>query len=409
MKEKRGLITFYGIIALVLMFPFVFASPALSKEPIKIGIARGFSGVFADIGEETTKGTKIYLKIHGNKIAGRPVKLILEDTECKVDVGLMKIKKLVEKDKVDILMGITSTSVGYAVANYVDKAKVPILLTMSGGRKISHEPMRSDYIWRSSYYTGMSAFELLPYAYKKLGYRSIYFLGIDYAAGREITDAAIAAFERVGGKAYEDYWPFGTMDYAPFFTRIMSKADDIDAVWGLAWGNDSVRLIRQYTEFGLRKKKPYITMASGFHNMITAALGEDCVGITNSAPWVFDLPTPANKIFAKEFHAAYGRYPAWATSVFGYLGMEVLDKALSSINGDTSDKRKMIDAIANVNYDDGILTHIEFEKETRTIIYPEVFLARGAKINGEYVNSMVKPKVVLFKNSRPSIVPSRKK
>src|SRR2546425_10665103 len=72
-----------------------------TRPPIKIGLLLPYTGVIAVNGQETTRGIEFFLSKIGNKAGGREIQLLKEDDEAKPDVGQTKIRKLVERDKVD--------------------------------------------------------------------------------------------------------------------------------------------------------------------------------------------------------------------------------------------------------------------------------------------------------------------
>src|SRR4030042_4982477 len=88
---------------------------AEAAEPIKIGYLAPYVGVFAKFGSDLRDGFKLYLDEVGNKVAGREIIFLNEDTEGKPEVGLVKTRKLVEKDQAHILAGIISSAVAYWV------------------------------------------------------------------------------------------------------------------------------------------------------------------------------------------------------------------------------------------------------------------------------------------------------
>ena len=119
----------FSVIAMSMMGVMAAGSPAAAqaKDPIKIGFFAPLSGFAAQTGKDMLTGLQFYLKQQGGKVAGRQVVLISEDTEAKPAVALTKVRKLVEKDGVDILMGGLMASTGYALQPYVDGKKIPTL------------------------------------------------------------------------------------------------------------------------------------------------------------------------------------------------------------------------------------------------------------------------------------------
>ena len=81
-----------------------------AQESIKIGVVGPNSGPYTIIGEEVRNGFSLYLSEIGNTAGGRKLEMLYEDTEAKPDVGLTKVKKLVEKDGVTFVGGVVSSA-----------------------------------------------------------------------------------------------------------------------------------------------------------------------------------------------------------------------------------------------------------------------------------------------------------
>ncbi|MCL5959219.1 MAG: ABC transporter substrate-binding protein [Chloroflexi bacterium] len=86
------------------------ANPA-AKGTLKIGYLTSFTGVFSGLGKDMKDGFLQYTEEKGGQLGGRKIELIVEDDEGKPDVGLTKIKKLIEKDNVQMVAGIVSSGV----------------------------------------------------------------------------------------------------------------------------------------------------------------------------------------------------------------------------------------------------------------------------------------------------------
>src|SRR5690349_101871 len=107
------------------------SSFAHAEDTIKIGVIGPNSGPYAIIGEEVRNGFDLYLEQIGGKTGGRKLEMIYEDSQAKPDVGLTKAKKLVEKDGVAFLGGVVSSSVAYALRDYVVSKNIPYVVTVA--------------------------------------------------------------------------------------------------------------------------------------------------------------------------------------------------------------------------------------------------------------------------------------
>lgn len=99
----RRILSLLGF-ALILVIPV----PSLSqpgKPPVKIGLLMPYTGTLSVIGRDTTRGLEMALAQSGGRAGGREIQLIKEDAEAKPATGLVKTRKLVENDRVDLLVG----------------------------------------------------------------------------------------------------------------------------------------------------------------------------------------------------------------------------------------------------------------------------------------------------------------
>ena len=97
------------------------------KGPIKIGVITPMTGGAAQIGKDMTSGISMWLEENGGMIAGRKVEVIVEDSQGQPNVALTKLAKLVESDRVHVLVGEVFAHIGYAMAPKVDEYRIPML------------------------------------------------------------------------------------------------------------------------------------------------------------------------------------------------------------------------------------------------------------------------------------------
>jgi branched-chain amino acid transport system substrate-binding protein len=107
------------LLGLVLLTGGIAPSPpagAQATKPIKIGFLAPLTGGAAQIGRDTVNGFEMYLEEAGQQIAGRKVELIVEDTAGNPGTAITKFRKLVESDRVDMVVGEVFAHIGYALA-----------------------------------------------------------------------------------------------------------------------------------------------------------------------------------------------------------------------------------------------------------------------------------------------------
>ena len=116
--KKLIYLLFVALLVFLLTGPAAFAA-----RTIKIGMIQPLSGVFTENGNQNKNGFFLKMKEAGFKVGEHKIEVILEDDEARPAVGVTKVKKLVEKDKVDITTGSVSSAVAMAVRDYIHEAK----------------------------------------------------------------------------------------------------------------------------------------------------------------------------------------------------------------------------------------------------------------------------------------------
>src|SRR5437763_8932197 len=219
MNTKRivDLLVLAVVVAVVVVLVAAPTVPAQApKEPIRIGVLNSMTGPLAVNGTEINEGIRLYWEDEmGSQVAGRPVQLMVEDSEGKADVGLTKVRKLVESDRVHLILGPVSSAVAVAIRDYVHERTIPTIITQATANHLTAEKA-SPSIFRSA----MSSYQQEAaggwYVAAKLGHKRIAVVGLDYVAGHEQTDGFIKTFMESGGQSVEKVlMPLGAMDVAP--------------------------------------------------------------------------------------------------------------------------------------------------------------------------------------------------
>jgi branched-chain amino acid transport system substrate-binding protein len=317
------------------------AGAAIAADPIRIGVVYPLTGPIAAQGLPTVDALKQAFDEEKYTVAGRKIELVLEDSAGKPDLGLTKVKALVERDKVHLLLSELVSSVGAAIAPYVAEQKIPWVSNVALASLTRN--LKSPYIFRfvpSSFQYTYAAAEWA----KKNGWKKIYYIGWNAPPGRE---AAMVLKKILGDPNIVDslFPNVGTADYAPYLSKFdPSKADGVMA--GM-WGADSIRIVRQYAEFGLMKKMPFFGIASFTSEELVAQMPPEAAGLNSAYIYCGTLDTPENKQFVSGFQQRYkdvpGSYP-----YLGYMAAKMVIQALKDINGHAEDREAFVAALRKV-------------------------------------------------------------
>jgi branched-chain amino acid transport system substrate-binding protein len=323
----------------------VTPSSGQARSPIKIGLLLPYTGVIAINGQETSKGVEFYFAKVGNKVGGREIQVVKEDDEAKPDVGLTKTRKLVERDRVDVLIGPVHSGVALAIRDYVHAQGVPLIVPVAFTRDLTAPGKASPWLFRVVETTDQGNFAMGTWVVKKTPYRKIVVMASDFAAGRHSVEAFIAAFRAAGGEIVKEiYAPLNTPDFAPYMAQVAGLT--ADAVYAWFAGTDSIRFVKAYREYGLTGRLPLLAYNTLTDDVLLPTLGDAALGIVSVGHYSAALDTPENRAFVREYEA---RYNAWPTRYveLGYVSAQLVGAAIEALKGEVSDKAALRDAIRN--------------------------------------------------------------
>jgi branched-chain amino acid transport system substrate-binding protein len=360
-------------------------SPAIAQEaPIKVGVISPLSGVFSSLGAHLVNGIKMSFDEMGNKIAGRPVTFIIEDGEAKPQEGLRKARKLVESDHVDILLGVISSAVGYAVKEYIARAQTVWLVGAAGADGIFKKKNRNPYAFRASQSVWQANTPLGTWLSKK-GYKRVLCTGPDYAMGHEAVSAFRSSFNVPGSETVgEIYVPLGTNDFAPYLAKIKQAQPDL--VYASYAGSDAARFVQQFAAFGLSST---IKLA-GFGYLVTEDVlpiqKEAALGIHSGLPWAYGLDTPENKQFVANYRKRF-QSTATVDAVAGYVCAQVAAEAIKSLGGSIQSQLELANAVSKVSFTSP-RGPVSFDPETNNVI-ENIYIREVRKDGDEFHNYVV--------------------
>lgn len=340
------------------------SAPVLAQEPIKIGVLLPYSGVFGVIGKDQDLALEIALDTFGREVAGRPIELVRGDTESKPNAGLAQAKKLILKDKVDMLVGTVSSAVAGAVRDYVHNSKTPLIIANAGNDQLTGSKC-SPWILRTSF-SNSQINRPMGHWMATQGYRKVFLMAFDYAAGHQMMEAFRDSFTKAGGKIVgEEYPPLGeTKDFGPYLAK--AKATNPDAVFVFFAGGPAIKFVKEYSAFGLKGNIPLA--GAGW---LTSALyvnkqGDDATGILSTLNYVPSIDSEANRRFQRDFQARAGR-PGSEFGVAMYDTVRLIVEALKTTGGNTADRKALVSAMHNVSFE-GPRGPFRIDPETNNIV-----------------------------------------
>jgi branched-chain amino acid transport system substrate-binding protein len=361
------------------------AAPAAeTTTPIKIGVLAPLSGPLAALARDIVDGARLYVDEVSGEMVGSKVELIVEDYEFKAAVALTKTKKLVERDRVHVVVGVILSAAAIAMKNYIQAQQVPFIVSGAAVAEPLMMEKPSPYVFRTTFAASQVPTPLAKFAYDKLQARTAMVIAGDTVGTIELVMAFARAFEEAGGKVVQElYPPIGTTDFGPYIGRIRR---DVDVVATLVPGADGIRFITQYEEFGLKGKIQVVDTAPGITDVsLLPSSGPSALGMYASQPYVHTIDNPRNQQFVHAFRAKSGRDPG-GPGESTYVALAAIHQALKATGGNIQDKPKFLEALRRMDLE-APRGHIQFDRYQNVIT--DVTITRIDKVGDQIVPVVV--------------------
>jgi len=333
---------------------FNFPTPSIAQAaPFKLGLLTVKTGPLAQGGIQMEQGVLTWLKEHGNKMADRKVEFFSADTGGKPAGTKTKAQELIERDKVDVILGPLAAFELLAITDYIREHKTPTLSLAGADDLTQRRP--NPYFLRPSATSSQAMHVMGHYAAKEMGKKKAITIDFDFAFGYEQEGGFQAAFEQDGGCVANKLWvPLGTPDYTPYLAQM--TGNDV-LCQGFA-GSGPLAFMKQYANFG--QKNPVVTGETGGDDALLHAFGDEAVGMMSACPYTLDLETDANKKFAAAVHKDFNVVPGFYAAGL-YVNCQVVEAALKGAGGTTTDKEKFMAALKAVKLKDTPRGPISFD------------------------------------------------
>ena len=317
----------------------------MSLGEVKIGLLLPTTGVDSAQGTDTTKGFELYLNKLGGRAGGRKMRILNENDEAKPDLALTKIKKLIEGDGVDFVVGPISSAVALAIRDYVHERGTPLLVPAAFTRLLTSPQQASPNILRLSETSDQANYPMGAWLMKNTEYRKVIIMAADFAGGRHSVEAFMAGFRAAGGEiAGEAYPPFGTTDFVPYLREI--SPIQADAVYAWFAGADAVHFVKQYKQYRRDKPLPLTGHSALTADTILPAIGDAALGIVTVGAYSASLETRENAEFVQDYDAAHKTWPS-RYSECGWSAAALIASALDTLKGDLSDRSRVRNELRN--------------------------------------------------------------
>ncbi|HWM83346.1 MAG TPA: ABC transporter substrate-binding protein [Pseudolabrys sp.] len=370
---------------------FSVPMPGIAQAaPFKVGLLTVKTGPLAQGGIQMEQGIATFLKHKGNTLAGRKIELLIADTGGNPAGAKTKAQELIERDKVNVILGPLAAFELLAITDYVRDNKTP-LISLAAAEDVTQRKANS-FVIRPSATSAQCCHVMGDYAAKELKYKRAATISEDFAFGYEQMSGFQRVFEDDGGKVVKKLWPpLVTPDYTPFIAQIKN----VDCVFNGFAGSNPVKFMRAYADLGLKDRIPLLAGWTAMDDALLRSLGDEAVGVVSAAWYSADGGTESNKRFvadmAKDYNVVPGGYSAGM-----YIAGQCVEAAIQALGDKADDRVAFAEALHKVTIADTPRGPVSFDHLGNVV--GDVFIRKCERKGGKLVNTVIKtyPKVSQF-------------
>ena len=351
---------------------------AHAQGAVKIGLIVAMTGPQASTGKQIKAAVDLYMKQHGDTVAGKKIQVILRDSGSVPDHTKRLAQELIVNDHVNIIAGFEITPAALVAAPLATKGKV-VELVMAAGTSIITE--RSPNIVRTSFTVPQSCVIIADWAAKNK-IKKVVTIVSEYAPGFDAEKSFSARFKSHGGQVLQSLRvPLANPDFSPFLQRAADAKPD--AIFIFVPSGQGGTFMKQYVERGLDKAGiKLIGPGDVTDDDLLPNMGDAAIGTVTAHLYSADHQSAMNKAYVAAFEKANHFRPNFM-SVGGYDGMHLIYAALKKTGG-KADVGSLIAAMKGMKWESP-RGPIQIDPETRDIIQ-NIYVRKVEKKNGQLYN-----------------------
>ena len=322
---------------------------ASSAATIKVGILTTCGGPFAPFELASYSGAKYALvrwargkrvgtapqsQVRGAKVAGHPIKILFGCSDATPDKAVAEARRLVERERVNILLGPLSGDEGIAVASYAKTQPKVVFVNGTSGAQSTTLSVKAPNFYRFGGDGAQWMAGLGTYAYKTLGWRKAAILAEDYSYPYTLAAGFVSEFCSLGGQVTKRLWaPLTTTDWSSYVAQLPR---DVDGTLLLTGGSNTISAEKAYVSLGGNLAKGMLG-GSSVMDPTSFGVGDALVGLAGGSPTPLGGTSPAWKRYVAGFKKVYPNAPADSLfSVLYYNGMQAIIQGLQKTRGDVT-------------------------------------------------------------------------
>jgi branched-chain amino acid transport system substrate-binding protein len=281
------------------------AQPA--GDAVVIGVLTDMSGVGVDnTGKGSVAAAELAIEDVGRTVLGKPIRLLSADHQNKADLGATIARQWIDQENAGAIVDVPNSSVGFAVQELTRKTGRVFLMSSTGSSDFTGPACSPTGVqWTYDTYALANA---TGRAVVGQGGKSWFFITADYAFGHALErDASRAVIEAGGTVVGGVRSPLGSTDFASFLVQAQASKAQIVAL--ATSGTDTVTVLKQFSEFGMRAAGQKLAgLLTGLNEVRSVGL-EATQGMLLTEAFYWDR-TDATRAFSKRFFERANRMPS---------------------------------------------------------------------------------------------------
>jgi branched-chain amino acid transport system substrate-binding protein len=313
---------------------------------VRVGLMLPYTGTFAPLGVAIENGVRMAIEEKGGKLGGRDIEWFKVDDESEPSKGVENASKLVQRDKVDVLIGTVHSGVQMGIQKVARDSGV-LSLIPNAGVHAATRALCAPNVFRTSF-TNSQPTLALGKAMVDKGHKKAVWISWKYAAGDEAFEGFKESYTKAGGTIVKELGlPFPNVEFQALLTEIASLKPD--AVACFFAGGGAAKFIRDYAAAGLKGKIPLY--GSGFLTEgVLDAAGSAADGIITTMHYGDSLNTPKDNKFRLEYAKMFRLQPD-VYAVQGYDTGLLLSQGMAAVKGDINNKAALYKAMESATID----------------------------------------------------------
>lgn len=316
------------------------------SNKLRVGFMLPYTGTYAQLGVAIENGVRMAIAEHGGKLGGREIEWFKVDDESQPSKGVENANKLVQRDKVDVLIGTVHSGVQMGIQKVVRESGT-LCLIPNAGVHAATRALCAPNVFRTSFTNSQPTLALGKPMVER-GLKKAVWITWNYAAGEEAFEGFRDSYTKAGGTIVKQLGlPFPNVEFQALLTEIASLRPD--AVACFFAGGGAAKFIKDYAAAGLKDKIPL--WGSGFLTEgVLHAAGPAAEGIMTTMHYADSLDTPRNRQFRLDYAKSFKMQPD-VYAVQGYDTGLLLAQGMEAVKGDFGNKAALYQALQTQTID----------------------------------------------------------